>query len=88
MDAPWRSDSDMQVSRYPPAARVFQSLIMAGLNARYQRCFQNEPGFQLYCLLLFHKGSISSMDGAPGKAFAFLQVVFITFVPYLHYQCH
>lgn len=32
-------------------------------------------GFQLYCLLLFLKGSRSSMDGAPGKAFTLLQVV-------------
>lgn len=43
--APWRSDSDVQVARYPPAARVFQSLVMAGLNAKLHQRFQNEPGF-------------------------------------------
>lgn len=43
-------------------------------------------GFLLYCLLLFLKGSRSSRAGAPGKAFVILQVVFITFVPYLHCQ--
>lgn len=32
--AAWRSDSDVQDARYPPAGRVFQSLITARLNAK------------------------------------------------------
>lgn len=32
-----RSDSDAQVARYPPAGRVFRSLIIAGLNESSNR---------------------------------------------------
>lgn len=45
----------MHVDRYPPAARVFQTLIIAGLNAKYQQCFQKEPEFSALLPFAFFK---------------------------------